>query len=140
MPQIGSVHLSNRLILAPMAGVTDLAFRQVCREHGAGLTVTEMVSTKALDFGDKKTPRLMQLGADFTAILMGCFRQFLIKSKTAFCIKVIAKGHGQNRHITDDDHAAAAGSNLFDSLQISIIGHSQCGRGENDAVFQSYIP
>ena len=41
MPQIGSVHLSNRLILAPMAGVTDLAFRQVCREHGAGLTVTE---------------------------------------------------------------------------------------------------
>lgn len=64
MPQIGSVHLSNRLILAPMAGVTDLAFRQVCREHGAGLTVTEMVSTKALDFGDKKTPRLMQLGTE----------------------------------------------------------------------------
>ncbi len=62
MLQIGNVKLPNRLILAPMAGVTDLAFRQICREHGAGLTVTEMVSTKALDFGDKKTPRLMQLG------------------------------------------------------------------------------
>ena len=62
MPQIGNVTLPNRLILAPMAGVTDLAFRQVCREHGVGLTVTEMVSAKALDFGDKKTPRLMQLG------------------------------------------------------------------------------
>ncbi len=62
MLQIGNVKLPNRLILAPMAGVTDLAFRQICREHGAGLTVTEMVSAKALDFGDKKTPRLMQLG------------------------------------------------------------------------------
>lgn len=61
MYQIGSVALPNRLILAPMAGVTDLAFRQTCREHGAGLTVTEMVSTKALDFGDKKTPRLLRL-------------------------------------------------------------------------------
>lgn len=64
MPQIGNVALPNRLILAPMAGVTDLAFRQICREHGVGLTVTEMVSAKALDFGDKKTPRLMQLGAE----------------------------------------------------------------------------
>lgn len=64
MLQIGSVALPNRLILAPMAGVTDLAFRQTCREHGAGLTVTEMVSTKALDFGDKKTPRLLRLSPD----------------------------------------------------------------------------
>ena len=36
--RIGNVELKNRLILAPMAGVTDLAFRQVCRAHGAGLT------------------------------------------------------------------------------------------------------
>ncbi len=64
MLQIGNVKLPNRLILAPMAGVTDLAFRQICREHGVGLTVTEMVSAKALDFGDKKTPRLMQLGME----------------------------------------------------------------------------
>lgn len=61
MIAIGSVTLPNRLILAPMAGVTDLAFRQICREHGAGLTVTEMASAKAMDFGDKKTPRLLQL-------------------------------------------------------------------------------
>ena len=62
MYSIGSVTLPNQLILAPMAGVTDLAFRQICREHGAGLTVTEMASAKALEYGDKKTPRLLRLG------------------------------------------------------------------------------
>lgn len=62
--QIGSVTLAGRLALAPMAGVTDLAFRQICREHGAALTVTEMVSTKALCYQDKKTPRLLALGTD----------------------------------------------------------------------------
>ena len=62
--QIGSVTLAGRLALAPMAGVTDRAFRQICREHGAALTVTEMVSTKALCYQDKKTPRLLALGED----------------------------------------------------------------------------
>ena len=62
--QIGSITLAGRLALAPMAGVTDRAFRQICREHGAALTVTEMVSTKALCYQDKKTPRLLALGED----------------------------------------------------------------------------
>ena len=62
--QIGCVTLAGRLALAPMAGVTDRAFRQICREHGAALTVTEMVSTKALCYQDKKTPRLLALGED----------------------------------------------------------------------------
>ena len=65
--QIGSVTLAGRLALAPMAGVTDLAFRQICREHGAALTVTEMVSTKALCYQDKKTPRLLELAENETA-------------------------------------------------------------------------
>ena len=62
--QIGSVTLAGRLALAPMAGVPDLASRQICREHGAALTVTEMVSTKALCYQDRKTPRLLALGED----------------------------------------------------------------------------
>ena len=62
--QIGSITLAGRLALAPMAGVTDRAFRQICREHGAALTVTEMVSTKALCYQDRKTPRLLALGED----------------------------------------------------------------------------
>ena len=45
-----------------MAGVTDVAFRTICREQGAGLTCTEMVSAKALCYQDKKTIPLLQLG------------------------------------------------------------------------------
>ena len=59
---IGRIHVDSRLVLAPMAGVTDLAFRQICRELGAGLTVTEMVSAKALCYQDKKSLPLLQLG------------------------------------------------------------------------------
>lgn len=62
--QIGNVTINGKLALAPMAGVTDLAFRHICREHGAALTVTEMVSAKALCYKDKKTPRLLELGTD----------------------------------------------------------------------------
>ncbi len=56
---IGSVALSGRLFLAPMAGVTDAAFRHVCRTLGAALTTTEMVSAKALCYNDRKTAALL---------------------------------------------------------------------------------
>ena len=46
--KIGDVELSNNLILAPMAGVTDLPFRLLCKEQGAGLVCMEMVSAKAI--------------------------------------------------------------------------------------------
>ncbi len=59
--RIGSVELQGNIIMAPMAGVTDRAFRQLCREQGAALTVTEMVSSKALHFQDQKTPALLLL-------------------------------------------------------------------------------
>ena len=60
--RIGSVHIPSPLVLAPMAGVTDLAFRTICRELGAAYTITEMVSAKALCYQDKKTLPLMELG------------------------------------------------------------------------------
>ncbi len=56
---IGNVQLNGRLFLAPMAGATDLAFRQICREHGAALSVSEMVSTRALVYQNQKTNRLL---------------------------------------------------------------------------------
>lgn len=59
---IGGVNIPSRLVLAPMAGVADLAFRTICREMGAGLTVTEMVSAKALCYQDGKTRTLLKLG------------------------------------------------------------------------------
>ena len=57
--RIGNVELAGRLVLAPMAGVTDAAFRRVCRAQGAALATTEMVSAKALVYGDKKTAELL---------------------------------------------------------------------------------
>ena len=59
---IGGITIDSKLALGPMAGVTDLAFRTICREQGAGLTVTEMVSAKALCFQDKKSIPLLALG------------------------------------------------------------------------------
>ncbi len=53
-----------RVLLAPMAGVTDFAFRSVCREYGAEYTCTEMVSAKALTFGDKKSRALLRIASD----------------------------------------------------------------------------
>ena len=60
--KIGNVEITGKLALAPMAGVTDVAFRTICRELGAGYTVTEMVSSKALCYQDKKSIPLLKLG------------------------------------------------------------------------------
>ncbi|NLG52574.1 MAG: tRNA dihydrouridine synthase DusB [Clostridiales bacterium] len=63
---IGDVKINGRVFLAPMAGVTDFAFRAVCRELGASLTYTEMISSRALVYQDKKTCRLLDTdGRDF---------------------------------------------------------------------------
>ncbi len=60
--KIGNIEIPTKVALAPMAGVTDLAFRTVCRELSGCYTVSEMVSAKALCYGDKKTPTLLKLG------------------------------------------------------------------------------
>jgi tRNA-dihydrouridine synthase B len=57
--QIGNVKLENNILLAPMAGITDLPFRIIAREYGAGLAFTEMASAKAIFYGDEKTKRLL---------------------------------------------------------------------------------
>jgi len=80
--KIGNVELNTRLALAPMAGVTDLAFRTVCRELSGGYTVSEMVSAKALCYGDKKTPSLLKLGEGerpAAVQIFGCDEPFLEK-------------------------------------------------------------
>ena len=61
MAEIGSVKISGSFFLAPMAGVTDYAFRKICRERGAAFTVTEMISAKALVYGDEKTVSLLYI-------------------------------------------------------------------------------
>lgn len=59
--KIGNITIPGKLALGPMAGVTDAAFREVCRAQGAALTCTEMVSAKALTYNDKKTKDLLYL-------------------------------------------------------------------------------
>lgn len=59
--QIGNVELKNNLVLAPMAGVTDLAYRPLCMEMGAGMTVMEMVSAKAILYNNRKTLDMLRV-------------------------------------------------------------------------------
>lgn len=59
--KIGNVTLDNNVILAPMAGVTDLPFRLLCKEQGAGLLCMEMVSAKAIHYKNKNTEALMEI-------------------------------------------------------------------------------
>ena len=59
--KIGTVELENQVMLAPMAGVTDLPFRLLCREQGAGLLCMEMVSAKAIMYNNKNTEALMEI-------------------------------------------------------------------------------
>ena len=61
---IGTVDIPGKLYLAPMAGVTDLAFRQICRELGADMSCTELVSAKALCYQDKKSRGLLKLAGN----------------------------------------------------------------------------
>ena len=57
--KIGSVTIPGNVVLAPMAGITDLPFRIIGKENGAGLTFTEMASAKAIFYGDEKTKKLL---------------------------------------------------------------------------------
>lgn len=71
--KIKNVELENNLILAPMAGVTDLPFRKVCKQFGPGLVCTEMVSSKAIYHDDSKTKLLMNTDGEKRPISMQIF-------------------------------------------------------------------
>ena len=58
--RIGNIVIKNNIVLAPMAGITDLPFRIICKEYGAGLTYTEMASAKAIFYQDEKTNILLK--------------------------------------------------------------------------------
>ena len=62
--KIGNVDIKNRIIMAPMAGITNVAFRKIIKEFGAGLVVSEMVSDKALCYGNQKTIEMLTIDED----------------------------------------------------------------------------
>ncbi|MBO5033019.1 MAG: tRNA dihydrouridine synthase DusB [Lachnospiraceae bacterium] len=71
--KIGDVILENNVILAPMAGVTDLPFRLICKEQGAGLLCMEMVSAKAVQYHNKNTEALMEIHPDEMPVSLQLF-------------------------------------------------------------------
>ena len=92
--KIGNVQLKNNLIMAPMAGYTDIAFRKICKQLGAGLTVTEMVSVRGLVHGSVKTKDLMALDP----------------LETPSCVQLFGSAY--------EDFSLAAQKNLIDGFDI----------------------
>ena len=71
--KIQDILAKNDLILAPMAGVTDLAYREIAREQGAFLAVSEMISAKALTYRDKHTYDLLKTSPEDTPLSVQLF-------------------------------------------------------------------
>ena len=71
--KIGNVSLENPVVLAPMAGVTDLPFRLLCREQGAGLLCMEMISAKGILYNNKNTESLLQIHPDEMPVSLQLF-------------------------------------------------------------------
>ena len=71
--KIGNVQLENNVMLAPMAGITDKAFRRVCKNYGPGLVCTEMVSSKGIYYKDEKTKLLLNTEGEKRPIAMQIF-------------------------------------------------------------------
>jgi len=71
--KIGNIALKNNLILAPMAGVTDLPFRLLCKEQGCGLMYTEMVSAKAIFYNNKNTKGLLSVKSEERPVAIQLF-------------------------------------------------------------------
>ncbi|MGI6782490.1 MAG: tRNA dihydrouridine synthase DusB [Acholeplasmataceae bacterium] len=83
MFKIGNVEIKNKLVLAPMAGVSNIAFRKICKEMGAGLVVAEMVSDYALHYENKKTFNLLTMAEDESPIsqqIFGSNLEYLVKA------------------------------------------------------------
>lgn len=87
--KIGNVELKNNLILAPMAGVTDLPFRLIVEKFNPGLVCTEMVSSKALFYGDEKTKQLLKTDGEKRPISMQIFGSDI--ESMAFAAKYVSE-------------------------------------------------
>lgn len=70
--KVGNLSFEGNVFLAPMAGVTDIVFRKICKGMGADLTYTEMVSAKALYYGSENTEELMKISdeEEYAAVQM----------------------------------------------------------------------
>lgn len=81
--KIGNVTLENNILLAPMAGITDLPFRMICKNYGAGLVTTEMVSSKAIFHQDQKTMKLLTMEGEKRPVCVQIFGSDIESMKVA---------------------------------------------------------
>ena len=81
--KIGNVELENNIILAPMAGITDLPFRIICKNYGVGLVCTEMASSRAIFYGDEKTKQLLDITGEKRPISAQIFGSDIESMKVA---------------------------------------------------------
>ena len=70
---IGNVKLNNNVFLAPMAGITDLPFRTLCREQGCGLVYSEMVSAKGIMYNNENTHKLLEVAPEERPVAVQLF-------------------------------------------------------------------
>ena len=143
--RIGAVEVNTKLCLAPMAGVTDAAFRQICREHGAGLSCTELVSAKALCYDDEKSKKLLFLAPNETPGAVQIFgnvpEEMARAAKVAVAVsgaaildinmgcpvhKVAAHGSG-SALMKDVDKAAAIASAVVDAVDVPVTVKMRLG-------------
>jgi tRNA-dihydrouridine synthase B len=136
--RIGTVEIDSKLYLAPMAGVTDAAFRQICREHGAGLSCTELVSAKALCHDDEKSKKLLFLAPNEKPGVVQIFGN--VPEEMAYAAKVAAAvsgadivdinmgcpvhkvaAHGSGAALMrDPDRAAAIAAAVVDAVDVPV--------------------
>ena len=119
---IGNVKLDNPYILAPMAGVTDLPFRLLCKEQGAGLLCMEMISAKALIYGNRNTKQLLEIHPEEYPVSLQLFgsdpeimseaarriedRPFQILDINMGCpVNKVIKAHAGSALMKEPDHA-----------------------------------
>ena len=143
--RIGAVEVNAKLCLAPMAGVTDAAFRQICREHGAGLSCPELVSAKALCYDDEKSKKLLFLAPNETPGAVQIFgnvpEEMARAAKVAVAVsgaaildinmgcpvhKVAAHGSG-SALMKDVDKAAAIASAVVDAVDVPVTVKMRLG-------------
>ena len=89
--KIGNVELENNIILGPMAGYTDRSFRIICEKFNPGLVVTEMVSSKAIFYGDEKTKKMLDFTGEKRPISVQIFGND--ENAMAFATKYICENY-----------------------------------------------
>jgi len=101
MIKIGSFEVENEVLLAPMAGVTDIAYREICIECGCGLTYTEMVSSKGLHYNSENTEKLMKISKKEAPAAIQIFGR-----------EPIFMAEACEKHINDNDDFAIVDINM----------------------------